>query len=215
MKNKKWLLLLIIALPSLLWILLETSTINSYKLNYYGPKKGNGKDTVFYKVPDVVPTLVNYIDSSFRINKEQFPVYAMMFVNESYKNEAYRLAGLWEYLNYKKEKISAIPFFIACKTIDGNTVILDDLKKIKVHENVKVFAVKSLAYDSLNKVYFNNKPYYVDYSFFVLVDRNRNIRGYYDSRYASEIKRLADEYQHLRLKEEKQLMINENEIRQN
>jgi hypothetical protein len=52
----------------------------------------------------------------------------------------------------------------------------------------------------------------VDYSFFVLVDKKRNIRGYYDGRYVSELKRLTEEYQHLRMKEEKQNVININKI---
>ena len=68
------------------------------------------------------------------------------------------------------------------------------------------------SYDSLNISYFKQKPYYVDYSFFVLIDKNRHIRGYYDARYVSEIKRLTEEYQHLRLKEEKEQMIKSNTI---
>ena len=56
------------------------------------------------------------------------------------------------------------------------------------------------------------KPIYVDYSFFVLVDKNRNIRGYYDGRYIAEIKRLTEEYQHLRIKEEKEGMVSANKI---
>ena len=39
MKNKKWLLVLIIVFPSLFWLILETSTINSHRLPYFGPKK--------------------------------------------------------------------------------------------------------------------------------------------------------------------------------
>jgi hypothetical protein len=71
---------------------------------------------------------------------------------------------------------------------------------------------KPSSFDSLNYSYFKAKPYYIDYSFFVLVDKHRHIRGYYDGRYVSEIKRLMDEYQHLRLKEEKQDMLNQNKI---
>ena len=41
----------------------------------------------------------------------------------------------------------------------------------------------------------------------MLIDQDRHIRGYYDGRYVSEIKRLIEEYQHLRLKEEKQKLI--------
>jgi hypothetical protein len=71
---------------------------------------------------------------------------------------------------------------------------------------------ESTSFDSINFSYFKAKPYYIDYSFFVLVDKQRHIRGYYDGRYVSEIKRLMDEYQHLRLKEEKQDMLNQNKI---
>ena len=49
----------------------------------------------------------------------------------------------------------------------------------------------------------------------MLIDHNRHVRGYYDGRYVSEIKRLIDEYQHLRLKEEKQKLIETNEIKSN
>jgi hypothetical protein len=49
----------------------------------------------------------------------------------------------------------------------------------------------------------------------MLIDHNRHVRGYYDGRYVSEIKRLIDEYQHLRLKEEKQKLIQNNEIKSN
>jgi hypothetical protein len=70
------------------------------------------------------------------------------------------------------------------------------------------------SYDSLTYGYFKEKPYYIDFSFFMLIDRQRHIRGYYDGRYVSEIKRLIDEYQHLRLKEEKQKLLKVNEIKQ-
>ena len=59
------------------------------------------------------------------------------------------------------------------------------------------------------------KPLLPDLNKFVLVDLNRHIRGYYDARYIAEVKRLIDEYQHLRIKEEKQLLIEKNEIKQN
>jgi hypothetical protein len=49
----------------------------------------------------------------------------------------------------------------------------------------------------------------------VLIDENRHIRGYYDGRYVAELKRLIDEYRHLRLKEAKQKLIDENTIKKN
>ena len=81
------------------------------------------------------------------------------------------------------------------------------------YKKIFFYTWNSASFDSLNKTYFQEKPVYIDYSFFVLVDVNRNIRGYYDGRYVSEIKRLIDENQHLRLKEEKNKLIKSNEIK--
>ncbi|MBX3162864.1 MAG: hypothetical protein KF900_00125 [Bacteroidetes bacterium] len=201
MKNKKWIVLLIIAFPSLFWLILETSTINSKKLPHYGTKKVIApNDTLFYKVNDTFDTAL-----------AKFPLYAIMFVGEKYRSDVYRMAGLWEYLNYKKEKVVHIPFVLAVE----NTEVYEDLKKLDEHENVHFFIWNKTNFDSLAKTFFVEKPIYIDYSFFVLVDVQRNIRGFYDARYVAELKRLIEEYQHLRLKEEKQKMIKDNEIKSN
>ena len=87
------------------------------------------------------------------------------------------------------------------------------MEKLSVgNKNILSLYWNTSSFDSLNKTYFYEKPIYVDYSFFVLIDKNRNIRGYYDARYVSEIKRITEEYQHLRLKEEKDQMVNSHKI---
>ena len=88
-------------------------------------------------------------------------------------------------------------------------------KKLRNNKNIHFYTAPSASYDSLTKSYFLEKPYYIDYSFFLLIDQNRHVRGYYDGRYVSELKRLIEEYQHLRLKEEKQKLIDANEIKKN
>ena len=107
-----------------------------------------------------------------------------------------------------------IPFIIVtpCDSLsDPNS--LKEMEKLSLSsKNVLNFYWNQKSFDSLNISYFKQKPYYVDYSFFVLIDKNRHIRGYYDARYVSEIKRLTEEYQHLRLKEEKEQMIKTNTI---
>jgi hypothetical protein len=211
MKNKKWLLLLIIALPSVLWILLETSTINSHKLNYYGPKKKVGNDSIYYCVPDTFRVFPSH--ELVSIDTSAYPVYVIMFARESYSNEAYRMAGLWEYLNYKKEKVAQIPFVIVTEAGASTEQNKQGMEELKKHDNVKMLSMPPLQFGDVNRIYMSEKPYYIDYSFFMMIDRKRHIRGYYDGRYAPEIKRLVDEYRHLRLKEEKQKLINENEIK--
>ena len=219
MKNKKLIFFVIILFPALFKIILEFTTINSRKLPHYGPKELVGKDTVFYKVTSdfkSLPSLsANTIElQNIKLDTINFPLYAVCFIKDSYKKDDYRMAGLTEYAQYKKDKIKLIPFVIItpCDSLNDSTC-LREMQKLSVgNKNIYNYYWNSSTFDSLNATYFNQKPIYVDYSFFVLVDKKRNIRGYYDGRYVSEIKRLTEEYQHLRMKEEKQNVININKI---
>lgn len=210
-------MLLIIAFPSLFWLILETSTINSRRLPFYGPKKIIAKgDTVYHKVSDTFYTEKG--ENSFEpqpvvVDTNSFPLYAIMFISDIYRKDSYRLTGLWEYLNYKKQKVEHIPFILVTEYDGEKSQAYNELKKLGNSSNVHFYSWKKTSFDSLAKTYFASKPYYIDYSFFMLIDHNRHIRGYYDGRYVSEIKRLIDEYQHLRLKEEKQKLIQTNEIK--
>ncbi|MDI1355231.1 MAG: hypothetical protein PSX36_09945 [bacterium] len=213
MKNKKWLLIFIIAFPSFFWLILESSKINSKKLPHYGPKLVKEKnDTLYYRVTDrfysglSTPTLTT-------LSREKYPLYAIVFIQSKFRKDAYRLTGLWEYLNYKKDKVKHIPFILVTESENGSSQAYEELSKLSQSPNVHFYHWQKSGFDSLVKSYFEQKPYYIDYSFFMLVDANRNIRGYYDARYVSEMKRLIEEYQHLRLKEEKTLILKENEIR--
>ncbi len=217
MKNKKWLIVLIVAFPSMFWLILESSSINSRKLPYYGKKVINKNgDTIYHKVSDLFYEKEN-IDSSinFKQKKIDYPIYVIVFINKKYRDDSYRLTGLWEYLNYKKQKIERIPFILVTEYENGKSQAHDELIKLGDNNNIHFFGLESLDFKFQIKDYFNKKPYYIDYSFFLLIDANRNIRGYYDARYVSELKRLIEEYQHLRLKEEKQKLIEKNEIKIN
>lgn len=217
MKNKKLLFFVILLFPALLKIILEFTTINSRKLPYYGPKTAIGEDTTFYKVGSVFKTLGEDSTESMKqmaLDTINFPLYAVCFIKQSYKKDDYRMAGLAEYAQYKKDKIKFIPFVIVtpCDGL-GDTSCLKEMEKLSVgNENILSLYWQNASFDSLNRSYFKEKPIYIDYSFFVLVDKKRHIRGYYDARYIAEIKRLTEEYQHLRLKEEKEQMVKVNKI---
>jgi hypothetical protein len=216
MRNKKWLVLLIIAFPSLFWLILESSTINSRKLPYYGRKTIlKGADTLYQEVNAEFYKLQKNVSSfpGYEKVKNQRGVFVLAIVQPIYRKDGYRLAGLWEYLNYKKDKIAQIPFVMLCPIPESNDQISADLKAMTVHQNLEFVYWKQQSFDSLAKSYFIEKPYYIDYSFFILIDEKCHIRGYYDMRYAAEMKRLIDEYRHLRLKEEKQKLIQSNEIK--
>ncbi|MBL7901700.1 MAG: hypothetical protein JNK73_06870 [Bacteroidia bacterium] len=213
MKNKKWLLLLIIAFPSLFWLILETSTIQSSKLPYYGPKLSQkAGDTSYYTVNTSFYPLEDKQTTGPSV-KAADGAFILSLLHPKYLKETYRLEGFWEYLNYKTEKIAQIPFVFLIPSETDTINIPKDLKEFKPHQNIQFLQWKVSSYDSLWKTYFTEKPYYIDYSFFVLIDGQSHVRGYYDIRYASEMKRLIEEYKHLRLKEEKQKLIESNEIK--
>lgn len=217
MKNKKLLFFVILLLPALFKIILEFTTINSRKLPHYGPKTVAEKDTVFYKVSSSFKTLPSNRGQglqSVELDTVNFPLFALCFIKQSYKKDDYRMAGLAEYAQYKKDKIKFIPFIIVtpCGGLSDSTC-LNEMEKLSVgNKNILNLYWQPNSFDSLNRTYFKEKPIYIDYSFFVLVDKKRHIRGYYDARYIAEIKRLTEEYQHLRLKEEKEQLINLNKI---
>ena len=215
---KKLLLFSILFLPTSIWVFLELSTINIKKLPHYGPKKTIGRDTLFYSVNSTFKAASSEKSVSaiknITLDTIQFPVYVISFIKQSYKNDNYRLAGLSEYIQFKKEKISEIPFVIVteCDDINNETCFREfELLHTKL-PNIHNMFWETRSFDSINKTYFLQKPIYIDYSFFALVDSKRNIRGYYDARYISEVKRLMEEYQHLRLKHEKKNLMNQNKI---
>jgi len=214
-KSKKWILFLIILFPSLFWVILETSTINSRKLPYYGPKKLSGKDTVYYRKE------LKFHDSTsehgvFVADTIQFPITVAAFIKKEYQNEAFRISGFWEYANYKHDKIKDMSFVFVCERGYGDSTVIAELSKMgQKAPNLYFLDLSQPQFSQLNADFFNLKPIYVDYSFFILLDKKRHIRGYYDGRYVAEVKRLIDEYRHLRIKEEKQIILQENEIKAN
>ncbi len=214
MKNKKLLFFVILLFPALFKIILEFTTINSRKLPYFGPKTLAGTDTVYYTATDRFKEAAG--DSALaevRLDTANYPLFAVCFIKQSYQKDNYRLAGLSEYAQYKKEKIRHIPFIIVTPYTGPADSSFGGLSKLKEgNPDILPLYWPAASFDSLNRVFFKDKPLHIDYSYFALVDKNRHIRGYYDARYVSEIKRLTEEYQHMRLKEEKEKVIKINQI---
>lgn len=211
MKNKKWLLVLIIAFPSLFWLILETSTINSRRLPYYGPKSAEaGGDTTYHTVGF---PLADRAGLKPLFKDTATLLYTVCFLAEEHRPEGYRLEGVWQYLNYKKDKIAPLPIILVAEESELRSLPAEDLERLDDFNNVMLVTRETSSFEALRNKHFFEKPYYIDKSFFLLVDANRHVRGYYDGRYASEIKRLLEEYQHLKLKEVKKEMIETNEIR--
>ena len=105
--KKKLFLLSILFLPTSIWLFLELSTINSKKLPLFGPKKLDGKDTVYYKTTSTFKTILASGSGlqDITLDTLDYPLFAVSFIKQSYKADNYRMAGLSEYIQFKNEKI--------------------------------------------------------------------------------------------------------------
>ena len=176
----------------------------------------NGKDTVYYSVGDLkFKTISNTSLEQKLFDTLNYPLVTVCFMKEKYSKENYRLEGLLDYTIHKKTELSELPLVLLFPQSDSSDKIIYNLRdSLKIDlPNIEQSYWKRSSFDSLNIMFFKSKPSHVDYSFIVLLDKKRNIRGYYDGRYAMEIKRMLSEYQHLRLKEEKKNLLRENEIK--
>ncbi|MCX8080316.1 MAG: hypothetical protein N3F09_03670 [Bacteroidia bacterium] len=186
--KKKALLVVLLVLPALFWVFFEKVKINSYRLNYYGPKKViRPGDTIFYSVPD---TVVKF--------PHKHSIVAFL-VQDEFENKQYYVQSLLETLRFKPEKVKEIPmvfYYLKDKNYDffnylGTTAT-----------NLCLIPLDSLDFFSLKKSIYAHKPVHVFEYFGVLLDAKNHIRGYYNFTFTDEVKRMVQEYRHLRLKEE-------------
>lgn len=167
--------------------------------------------------------------------KKQQGAQLILFVD---KNQQEKLGGLLEFEKYKKEKLDMLDvYIIQCpvgvpekRGVSGyrqdynlvqkknnenyyETYLKDSLGITMSNFYYRTLLVQSEEeYDSIRKIYFNQKPIHVFNYFAVLVDKDRHIRGYYDPTYISEVKRMIEEYKHLVLKDEHANMQDVNKI---
>ena len=210
--RQKLLLLLILVFPGLFYFFLELSTVNFKKMPYYGPKKFNveNKDTIYYKIETE-----NILDSALKqinIDTINFPVFLIGFIDENLKNQGYKLNGLLDYTLHEPDKLNFIDIFLVNET---DSIV--SAKKIKTELKIKnkdireAYCLKN-NFENIRDIFFKEKPVHVFPYFFVLIDKKRNIRGYYDPTFVSEIKRMIQEFEHLKLRDEKAKLIQKNKI---
>lgn len=177
--------------------------------------------------------IVNYFEKDSL--KKQSGAKLVLFID---KNQQEKLAGLLEFEKYKKEKLDMLDVYILQCPVGvpekrGLPGYRQDYNIVQKKDNqnfYETYLKDSLGitmgnfyyrtlwvnskeeYDSIRKIFFNQKPVHVFNYFAVLVDKDRHIRGYYDPTYISEVKRMIEEYKHLVLKDEHANMQDVNKI---
>ena len=227
MKRKRIILLSIILFPSLLYFFFELTQANFKKMAFYGPRTLNTKgDTVCYSVPDrsfaknlkthtehtidkegneVKVKIAN--EDSLLIDTTNYPVYIILFLDSNLRKDGYKLEAFFDYAQYKPKEFKDVPIFFISdyNAALGNYSIENkelrgDFDSLKI--NLPGFHPLLAESKTTKEAYFKGKPYYVFDYFAVLVDKRRHIRGYYDPNQNSEVKRMVQEYKHLKTKDE-------------
>lgn len=237
-KNKRILLVCIILFPSLIYFFFELTQANFKKMAYYGPKTVSAKgDTIYYTIPTVyfdrnlkaINETVKAADGTqdlgldlYRadtmiIDQAHYPVYIILFLDSSLRKEGYKLKALYDYLQYKPQEFKDVPIFVVSKLGAAlkynrltNKELRGDFDSLKI--NLPNFHPVLIEGNSGKETYFDKKPYYVFDYFAVLVDKARHIRGYYDPNQNSEVKRMLQEYKHLKTKDEYANTLEKNEL---
>ncbi len=202
--RKKILLLLVLVIPSGIAFLMEYSKVNFKKLPYYGPKQVstiNIKDTSYYSLLNINDS--NLEQLTYLKDTVNYPIIVLSFLLNDRKAELYNAGALIDALKYRYERMSLVDLFIHCDKSEMDNVgqlfsgTIGNYERMHLIpyqvENEKQF---------LDKTIFLQKPYYIDYNFLVLLDKKRRVRGYYDPRYAAEIKRMYEEFKHLKIHDE-------------
>src|SRR6185437_3180393 len=206
---------------------------------YYGRKTVSSKgDTIYYTVPSIY--FATHLETSTQkanaqdgtevkvkilksdsclIDTTNYPVYIILFLDSSLRKDGYKIKALIDYVQYKVKELKDVPvFFISdCNTafnydVAENKELKGDFDSLKI--NLPSFHPLLTEGKKANQAYFKGKPYYVFNYFAVLVDKHRHIRGYYDPNQNSEVKRLVQEYKHLKTKDEYANTLKQNDLEQ-
>ncbi|HXB40450.1 MAG TPA: hypothetical protein VNZ49_07895 [Bacteroidia bacterium] len=241
--KKKIVLLSIIIFPSLIYFVFELTQANFKKMAYFGPKTVDAKgDTVYWSVPDVYywkkvfiktdsfkdeensnVTIKMWVGDSTTIDTTNYPVYVLLFLDSKLRNEGYKLDGIYDYLKYKSKDLKDIPIFLVSDVAGATNNFKEGIELKGDFDSLKIkllnFYPLLIDYENssrvkfLSETYFKQKPVYVFDYFMMLIDKKRHIRGYYDPTFNAEVKRMIQEYQHLKIRDEYAQTLKQNDIK--
>lgn len=210
MNKKSITLLAVLLFPSILYIILATGKQNFIHLQYFGPKevvykKINGKtkpDTSYFTVPPF-----NFINQSGKIITEQDyknRIYVADFFFTSCKSICPKMATqLFEVQEKFKDYDSVLILSHTVNPEKDSVSVLAQYAE-KVHANSKkwnlVTGDKTKIYDIARNGYFvtamkgdGGPDDFIHTETFILIDKEKHIRGIYDGTSTKDVNRLIDE----------------------
>ncbi len=205
MKKKLLILLFLLSFPSVLYVILSTGKINFIRLPYIGERElaPNGKDTIYHSIPAF--KLINQDGEIITEKDFEGKIYVADYFFTTCKSicpkmttELLRVQEKFEYTNGLVKILS--------HTVDPEHDSVPVLKAYSkmVHADTKMWDFvtgdKKQLYDLARKGYLVNamqgdggKDDFIHSELFVLVDKEKHIRGIYDGTNIKSVNDLLDD----------------------
>ena len=203
-KKKFIILLFLLTFPSVLYVVLTTGKHNFVRLPYYGEKtlEDNGKDTIYHSIPSF--KFVNQNGDTITDKTYEGKIYVADYFFTTCKTicpkmttELLRVQAKFTYTNGLVQILS--------HTVNPENDSVPVLKTYAnmVHANDKMWNFvtgdKKQLYDLARNGYLLNAlkgdggpDDFIHSEFFILVDKEKHIRGIYDGTKISEVSKLID-----------------------
>ena len=205
MKKKLIILLLLLSFPSVLYVVLTTGKTNFIRLPYFGEKTlaDNGKDTLFHTIPSF--SFVNQNGDIITDKNYDNKIYVADYFFTTCKSicpkmatELLRVQEKFAYTNGEVQLLS--------HTVNPENDSVPILKAYSemVHANTKMWNFvtgnKKELYDIARNGYLLNAlegeggpDDFIHSELFVLIDKEKHIRGIYDGTNIKEVNNLLDD----------------------
>lgn len=183
--------------------IVERDTSIYVKLPYFGPKTFNGKDTVFYKVPEFI--LMDNTGAPFGIEQLHKKIYVTAFLTTYEQSTGPKLSAHYLYAMKKIAHLKDVHLVSMMMDPDIDSLSIIDYYAYQVHSDPKQWTLVTGIKDSLQSMALNqfllkdkqniysNAGKMIGSKWLVLVDKERHIRGYYDGTSTVEVNRMIDE----------------------
>ncbi|MGB3947390.1 MAG: SCO family protein [Bacteroidia bacterium] len=205
MKRKIIILVFLLSLPSILYVVLTTGKHNFVRLPYYGPHEiaENGKDTLYHTIPAFKFVNQNgdtVTDKTFD-GKIYVADYFFTTCNTICPQMAVQLLRIQEKFGYNKEQVKILSHTVNPEN-DSVPVLNAYANMVHADTNMWTFVTgdKKQLYDIARKGYLLNALQgdggpndFIHSEIFVLIDKEKHIRGIYDGTKIGEVNRLIDD----------------------
>ncbi|MBI3510445.1 MAG: hypothetical protein HY064_07255 [Bacteroidetes bacterium] len=207
----------VLLLPTIVYIYFALGVPKTFRAPFFGPrhsiivkdKNGNDKtDTSYFAIPSFTCHTVG--NTIFNTEKLSGHLYVAVFVNPDSLTTL--LPSLAEdlHLNREKYKYARFVFFYPGDSLGNVTPSCPDFgKDLKLNEDSAISLYLSPAtFDSLHAKYYfvpdpsRKKDPWQTWSDAILIDHKGRIRGYYNIRMASELKKLKEDVPFINFRDE-------------